>query len=252
MAREASLQADAVILTVGHRPPSDPIWVTVERTPDALHLGPLAPVRHECRRPGRLGRRAGERADGGRHGALAQSAAASGPDHAGLAEWPLAAGACGRRQCRRPTSMRWYPSWSPRPAASGLATSCAGSVAQCASWRQAAATGEASWTDCARIRPCSGGRCRPLSVSGFSVVSVRSGRCTGTGWRWRSPSPSGAGGSRRRARGRRPRGVGPGGGRDREARRAPARGRSVRSSWTRHGSSTAPVPCRRTAWSRTR
>ena len=92
LARETSLRAEAVILTVGHRPPSDPIGTAVERAPDALHFGPVAPVRHECRGAGRSGRRPGERPDGGGHGALAQPAAAPGPDHPGLAAWALAAG----------------------------------------------------------------------------------------------------------------------------------------------------------------
>ena len=221
LAREASLPADAVILTVGHRPPSDPAgmrwsgprtrfipdpwrpFATNVVGPDdpAIVLGTGLTAVNAVLSLGQQPRRAPITLIS-RNGLTAavpsRDAAAPGrPECDGLR--------AGRHARRGPGPGP--PAFDP----SG------GAPARVARRRLAERRGRTA----DRIRPGSGGRCRPRSASGSSPASARSGRCTGTGWRSTSQSPSGRSGSRRRARGRRPRGVGPGRGRCREARRAP-------------------------------
>ncbi len=92
LAREPSMRAEAVILTVGHRPPSDPIGARWSGPRTRFIADPWRPFAMNVVGPDEAGRGPGKRPDGGGHGALAQPAAAPGPDHPGLAAWPLAAG----------------------------------------------------------------------------------------------------------------------------------------------------------------
>ena len=115
-----------------------------------------------------------------------------------------------------------------------------------------AATGGASWTGCARTRPGSGGRCRRPSVGGFLPVSVRSGRCIGTGWPSTVAEPFRAllaRGDVRLVAGR----VESAQAEDDVVKLVVRDAAAIgRSSWTQSWVINCTGPCRRTAWSPTR
>ncbi len=70
LGREASLCADAVVLAVGHRPPSDPAGLHWSGPRTALYRRSLAPVRRQPCRTGRSGADPGQRLDSGGHRAV--------------------------------------------------------------------------------------------------------------------------------------------------------------------------------------
>ena len=92
LAREASLHADAVILTVGHRPPSDPIGLKWQGPRTHFIPDPWRPFATNVVGLDDPAVVLGSGLTAVRHGSLTLRAASACPDHDGLSERPAAAG----------------------------------------------------------------------------------------------------------------------------------------------------------------